>query len=78
MLLHELPNPLNLLKQITQSVQKAKVDDQITELIMQTFEKTLYKEGIVLSRPDKQRLLRQVTKTVLTDMLAKLDSAEKK
>jgi len=76
------PNPFSqsgpqfdLGKQVTQSVQK-QVGEPITELIQQAFQKTLNGQAIVLSRPEKARLLRQVTKTVLTDLLTKLDSAE--
>ena len=70
------PNPgsyVDLLKRMTQRVQQAKVDNQILETVQQVVEKELDQQNIVLSRPERVRLFRQVTKAVLTDMLAKLD-----
>jgi hypothetical protein len=70
------PNPgsyVDLLKRITQRVQQAKVDNQILEIVQQVVEKELDQQKIVLSRPERVRLFRQVTKTVLTELLAKLD-----
>ncbi len=64
---------VDLLKRITQRVQQNKVDDQFLVLMQQVFENELAKETIVLSRPERERLFRQVTKAVLTDMLGKLD-----
>jgi hypothetical protein len=76
------PNPFpqsgsysDLAKRMTQSVQK-ELGNQMTEIIQHAFEKALNKENIVLSRPEKARLLRQITKTMLTDILTKLDSPE--
>ena len=74
------PNPfqnsgsyVDLLKRITNRVQQKKVEDQILVIMQQVFENELDKENIVLSRPERVRLFRQVTKAVLTDMLGKLD-----
>ena len=64
---------VDLLKRITQHVQQKKVDDQMLVILQQVFENEVDKENIVLSRPERVRLLRQVTKAVLTDMLGKLD-----
>jgi hypothetical protein len=69
------PNPgsyVDLLKRITQRVQQSKVDNQILEILQKVVEKELDQQNIVLSRPERVRLFRQVTKAVLTDMLAKL------
>ena len=63
----------DLLKRMTHQVQQNKVDDQILIILQQVFEKELGKENIVLSRPERVRLFRQVTKAVLTDMLGKLN-----
>jgi hypothetical protein len=64
---------VDLLKRITQRVQQKKVDDQMLAIMQQVFENELDKENIVLSRPERVRLFRQVTKAILTDMLGKLD-----
>jgi hypothetical protein len=42
--------------------------------IQNLFEKALNEENIVLSRLEKNRMLREVLKSVLTDMLKKLDN----
>ncbi len=77
------PNPsqnsgsyVDLLKRMTQRVQQDKVDDQILVIMQRVFENELDKENIVLSRPERVRLFRQVTKAVLTDMLGKLDDTK--
>jgi hypothetical protein len=64
---------VDLLKRLTQRVHQAKADDQILESMQQVVEKELDQQKIVLSRPERVRLFRQVTRAVLTDLLAKLD-----
>jgi len=64
---------VDLLKRMTQQVQQKKVDEQMFVIMQQVFGNELDKENIVLSHPERVRLLRQVTKAVLTDMLGKLD-----
>jgi hypothetical protein len=64
---------VDLLKRLTQRVHQAKTDDQILESMQQVVEKELDQQKIVLSRPERVRLFRQVTRAVLTDLLAKLD-----
>ena len=57
---------------MVQKVQAAGVNDQTFEILEKTFEEALKKENIVLSRPERERLLSQVSKLVLEDMLKKL------
>jgi hypothetical protein len=59
---------------MTKRVQQSKVDDRIHEIVQGIFEEELKKENISLSRPEKVRLLRQVTKAVLADLLDNIDS----
>ena len=69
------PNPssyFDLLKRITQLVQEKKVDQQILQIVQQVFEKELSSENVVLSRPEKTRLLQQVTRAVLTEAITKI------
>jgi len=69
------PNPssyFDLLKRITQLVQEKKVDQQILQIVQQAFEKELSSENVVLSRPEKTRLLQQVTRAVLTEAITKI------
>jgi hypothetical protein len=63
----------DLKKRILQRMQSAKIEDEIFNAVAKIFEQALAAENIVLSRPEKARLLRQMLKPVLTDMVAKLD-----
>ena len=67
---------VDLLKRMTQRVQQKKVDDQILEIVRQAFKAALDTENILLTKPEKVRLLRQVTTAVLTDMLEKTGSGK--
>jgi hypothetical protein len=78
------PNPyqnsgsyLDLLKRMTQRVQQQKVDDRLLDILQQTFEKELDIGNIVLSRPERVRLFREVSKAILTNMLVKLGDKKK-
>jgi len=63
----------DLKKRIIQRMQSAKIDDEIFNAVAKVFEQILTSENVVLSRPEKARLLRQILQPVLTDMVAKLD-----
>lgn len=63
----------DLKKRVAQSMRSAQVDDQVFETVKNLFETTLKSEQIVLSRPERDRLLRHVLQAVLTDMLTKLN-----
>ena len=67
----------NLQKRMLKSVQDARVNDQIFSVVQKTFESALLGQNIALSAPEKQRMLAQIMKQVLTDMLAKLDDTSK-
>ena len=67
----------NLQKRMLKSVQDARVNDQIFSVVQNTFERALLGQNIALSAPEKQRMLAQIMKQVLTDMLAKLDDTSK-
>ncbi len=62
----------DLLKRITQLVQKKKIEKQILQIVQQVFETELNSANVVLTRPDKTRLLQQVTRTVLTETITKI------
>lgn len=64
---------VNLQKRMLKNVQAAQVDDHIIEVIRKAYEDELTKENIVLSRPERRRLLKQIIKLVLEDMIKKLD-----
>ena len=63
----------DLLKRMSQQAQQDGVGNQIFEILKQFFEKELGKENRPLSRPERLRLLEQVIKMILTDVLGKVD-----
>lgn len=67
------PSSVNLKKRMLQHVESAKVKDQIFQVVQKAYEDALRQENIVLSRPERQRLLSQILKHVLDDMVQKLD-----
>jgi hypothetical protein len=64
---------VNLQKRMLQRVQSAKIDDQIFEVVKRAYEVALNEEGIILSRLERKRLLSQLLKLVLGDMMKKLE-----
>ena len=70
---------VNLKKRILQNVKAARVDDQIFEVVKKAYEDSLNKEnGVIwLARFERKRLLAQVMKQVLSDMVRKLDESAK-
>ena len=65
---------VNLQKRMLRNVQALKVNDQIFQTVQNAFEAALRAENVVLSRPERKRLLSQILKSVLEDMLQKLDN----
>jgi hypothetical protein len=63
----------DLKKRMLQKVQEAQVNDQIFEVVQKAYEEALAAENIVLSRPERKRLLAQILKLVLENMLKKMD-----
>ena len=68
-----LPSYVNLQKRMLQHVQATKVNDQIFQVVQKSFEDALRLENIVLSLPERKRMLSQILKSVLEDMIKKLD-----
>jgi hypothetical protein len=66
---------VNLQKRMLKNVQATRVNDQIFQTVQKAFEDALRQENIVLSNPERKRMLSQVLKSVLEDMLKKLDNS---
>ena len=64
---------VDLKKRMLQRVQSFKVNDQIFEIIQVAYEDALKEENIVLSNPERKRMLSQILKSVLEEMLKQLD-----
>ena len=60
---------VDLQKRVFQSVQAAKINEQIIEVI----KKSLEAQHVVLSRPERKRLFSQIVKLVSQDLINKLD-----
>ncbi len=67
----------DLKKRVLRHVQAARVNDQVFEAVQKAYEEVLASEHIVLSRPERKRLLSQILKSVLEDMLKKLDDRKR-
>ena len=63
----------DLLKKMTQRLMDAHLDEQILGLFQTKYEEELNQRNIYLSRPERNRLYKQVVKAVLNDMLSKLE-----
>lgn len=64
---------VDLRKRMFQHVQYMKVNDQIFKVIQNAYEHAMITENVVLSRAEKNRMLSQIIKGVLEDMIKKLD-----
>ena len=64
---------VDLRKRMLQHVQSSRVNDQIFEVVKNAYETALIRENIILSRAEKNRMLSQIMKLVLEDMLKKLN-----
>ena len=69
-----LSSYVNLQKRMLQHVQTTRVNDQIFQVVHKAFEDALRLENIVLSPPERKRMLSQILRAVLEDMLKKLDN----
>lgn len=64
---------IDLRKRMFQSVKNMKVNDKIFEAVKNAYEHALIRENVVLSRAEKDRMLSQIMKMVLEDMIKKLN-----
>jgi len=55
----------------------ADVNEQITSLLKNAFENALDEENVMLTRPERVRLLSQITTMVMEDILKKLGGSSK-
>ena len=66
---------VDLKKRITRKVQASNVNDLIFQAVQNAFENAMGSENpvVLLSRPERKRLFSQVLRSVLEDMVRKLD-----
>ena len=71
-----LSSYVNLKKRTLQKVQASNVNDQIFQVVKNSFEEALKHENILLG-PERKLLFAQILKSVLEDMLNKLNNSTK-
>jgi hypothetical protein len=64
---------VDLKKRMLQRLQSFKVNDQIFEVIQVAYEDALKEEHVILSSPERKRMLSQISKSVLEEMIRKMD-----
>lgn len=69
---------IDLRKRTFQRVQNLGVNDQIFEVVKKAYEQAISQENVVFfARPERIRMLSQIMKMVLEDMLRKLDEGSR-
>ncbi|HCR70684.1 MAG TPA: hypothetical protein DIW23_04495 [Anaerolineae bacterium] len=69
----QIPGSYHNLKERLYKNVSANVNVQIFEMMVKAYENALHQENIVLSRPERKRLLSQIVKMVMEDVLKKLN-----
>ena len=67
---------MDVLKRMTRRAKQSGVEEQILEILQQVFEKSLVQENVILSRPERKRLLRQITEAVFNNVLEKMGGSK--
>jgi hypothetical protein len=67
---------MDLKKRMLERIRSFKVNDQIFEVIQVAYEDALKQEQIILSSPERKRMLSQILKSIVEDMIRKLDSRQ--
>ena len=73
----EIPGSYQNVKERMYKKVSANVNDKILALLQNTYENALSSENVVLSRPERKRLLSQIAKMVMEDVLNKFDDSSK-
>jgi hypothetical protein len=79
MMLEPVSSYDDLLKRLTRRMQETEVADQLFEIVRQAYDRELGNVSLVglpLSRPQRVRLLQQVTAAVLADVRRKADGIQ--
>jgi hypothetical protein len=71
----QIPGSNRSLKERMYKNVSAKVNDRMLEIMLKAYETALSEENILLSRPERKRLLSQIVTMVMEDMLRKLDGS---
>jgi len=69
----QVPGSYRNLKERMYKKVSADVEEQIREIMVKAYENALNDENIMLTRPERKRLLTQIVKMVMEDILKKFD-----
>lgn len=69
----QVPGSYHNLKERMYKKVSVNVSEPILEIMLKAYEKALDEENVVLSRPERKRLLSQILKMVMEDLLKKVD-----
>lgn len=69
----QVPGSYHNLKERMYKKVSANVNEQVLEIMVKAYEKALDEENVPLSRPERKRLLSQIVKMVMEDLLKKLE-----
>lgn len=73
-----LSSYINLKQRMLQKMQSTNVNDQIFQVVQNAFEQAMNTENILLSRPERKKLFSQILRSVLEEMVQKIDNSTKK
>jgi len=73
----KIPGDYRNLKERMYTRVSANVNDQISSMLKNAFENALDEENVMLTRPERVRLLSQITTMVMEDLLKKLGGSSK-
>jgi hypothetical protein len=73
----QVPGSYHNLKERMYKKVSANVNERIREIMVKAYENALYEENVVLSRLERNRLLSQIVKMVMEDVLGNLDGSSK-
>jgi len=68
----QIPGSYYNLKERMYKKVSATVNEQIRDVIVKAYEDALNEENVVLSRPERKRLLSQISEMVFDDILGKM------
>jgi len=69
----QIPGSYHNLQERMYKKVSANINDQILEIMIKAYEDALNVENVVLTRPERKRLLSQIVKMVMEDMIKKID-----
>jgi len=69
----QVPGSYDNLKERMYKKVSANVNEQIREIMVKAYEKALDEKNVPLSRPERNRLLSQIVKMVMEDLVKKVD-----